>query len=67
MSDIVADRRVHPGTIAIRFLKAAPRTVLAVPAIIAIGSDRGMIGGLAIAAGLSGLALIFQWLHWRQE
>ncbi|WP_158266423.1 PH domain-containing protein [Allosphingosinicella deserti] len=65
MSNIVADRRVHPGTIAIRFLKAAPRTILAVPAIIAVASNRGVLGGLAVAAAVGLVALLFQWLHWR--
>ncbi|WP_165356565.1 PH domain-containing protein [Sphingosinicella sp. BN140058] len=64
MSDVAADRRIHPGAIALRFLRAAPRTVLAIPAAVAFASDRGLLGGLAVAAVIGAALLFGQWLHW---
>jgi putative membrane protein len=65
VSDVPADRRVHPGTIALRFLRDAPRTVLAIPAVLAFASDRGVMGALGLAAVVAVVALVFQWLQWR--
>jgi len=60
----VADRHVHPGTIALRFLKELPSTALALPAMLAFTSDIGiariLLVGVAIALGLA----LVNWLAW---
>ncbi|MGZ8998484.1 MAG: PH domain-containing protein, partial [Allosphingosinicella sp.] len=59
-----ADRHVHPGTIALRFLKELPSTVLALPASLAIISDIGIARILLVGAVLAvGMALL-NWLAW---
>lgn len=62
---IVADRRVHPGTIAIKFLKDAPRTVIGIPAVLALTSEIGW--GALLLLALSAVILIagLEWLSWR--
>lgn len=59
-----ADRRVHPGTIFLRFLKEAPSTVLALPAALAVISDAGIGRALAVAGAIAAAAIFFQWLAW---
>ncbi|HEX6374758.1 MAG TPA: PH domain-containing protein [Allosphingosinicella sp.] len=67
MSDAaIADRRLHPGTIALRFVKEAPSTLLALPAALAFTSRTGLTGALFLAAGLAGLLLLVKWLAWRR-
>jgi putative membrane protein len=61
-----ADRRLHPATIALRFVKEAPSTILAIPAGLAFASRSGLSGALAIAAALAGLLLAVKWLAWRR-
>jgi putative membrane protein len=61
-----AERRLHPGTIALRFLKEAPSTLLALPAGLAFASRSGLSGALALAALLGGLLLLAKWLAWRR-
>jgi putative membrane protein len=66
IGETVADRRLHPGTIAIRFLKEAPRTLIGLPAVLALMSDVGW-GMIALLAALSVLVLGFtQWVGWRR-
>ena len=62
----VADRRVHPGTVALRFLKDLPQTLIGLPALFALISDTGWLYVLPVAF-LAVLLLIFvQWLSWRR-
>jgi putative membrane protein len=61
-----ADRRLHPATIALRFVKEAPSTILALPAGLAFASRSGLSGALAIAAALAALLLAVKWLAWRR-
>ncbi len=61
-----ADRRLHPGTIALRFVKEAPQTLLALPAALAFSSRTGLSGALYLAAGLAVLLLAAKWLVWRR-
>lgn len=61
-----ADRRLHPATIALRFVKEAPSTILALPAGLAFASRSGIGGALAIAALLAVLLLGVKWLAWRR-
>jgi putative membrane protein len=61
-----ADRRLHPGTIALRFVKEAPSTLLALPAGLAFASRSGLSGALVLAASLAALLLAVKWLAWRR-
>jgi len=59
-----AGRRLHPGTIALRFIKEAPSTVIALPAGLAFLSDAGLVRALYWVALLGGVLLFFNWLAW---
>lgn len=61
-----ADRRLHPATIALRYVKEAPSTILALPAGLAFASRSGLSGALVLAAVLAGLLLLVKWLAWRR-
>lgn len=61
-----ADRHLHPGTIALRFIKEAPQTLLALPAALAFSSRSGLTGALYLAAGLAIALLAAKWLVWRR-
>ncbi|MET1110628.1 MAG: PH domain-containing protein [Allosphingosinicella sp.] len=61
-----ADRRLHPGTIALRFIKEAPQTILAIPAAMAFSSKSGLTNALYLAAGLGLVLLALKWLVWRR-
>jgi putative membrane protein len=61
-----ADRRLHPGTIALRFVKEAPQTLLALPAALAFSSRGGLSGALYLAAALGAVLLAAKWLAWRR-
>ncbi|HEX8624304.1 MAG TPA: PH domain-containing protein [Allosphingosinicella sp.] len=61
-----ADRRLHPGTIFLRFVKEAPQTILALPAVLAFSSRSGLTGALYLAAGLGLVLLAVKWLVWRR-
>lgn len=60
----VADRRVHPATVPLHFLKSAPSLLLGLPAALAVMSDRNLpqVTGVALAVG--GVALFAYWLSW---
>ncbi|HYG47327.1 MAG TPA: PH domain-containing protein [Allosphingosinicella sp.] len=60
-----ADRRLHPGTIALRLVKEAPQ-MLALPAALAFSSRTGLSGALYLAAALALVLLAAKWLAWRQ-
>lgn len=65
MSDF-EPKRVHPGTIAIDFLRRAPQTVIGLPAIAGWSAGRG-IGWILLAAAVVGaVVLFFAWLSWRR-
>jgi putative membrane protein len=61
-----ADRRLHPGTIALRFIKEAPQTLFALPAALAFSSKTGLTSALYLAAGLGIVLLAAKWLVWRR-
>jgi putative membrane protein len=61
----VADRRVHPGTILLRFVREAPSVVFGLPAALAIFSKRGIGVALLVAAVIGGIMIVMQWLRWR--
>lgn len=67
MSDgAAADRRLHPATIALRFVKEGPSTILALPAGLAFASKSGLSGALVLAAAFAGLLLLAKWVGWRR-
>lgn len=59
-------KRVHPGTIAIGFLRKAPQNVLALPVFAGWMSGRGLGWALLIAVVVSAISLAFVWLNWRR-
>jgi putative membrane protein len=61
-----ADRRLHPGTIFLRFIKEAPQTMVALPAALAFSSKTGLNGALYGAAALGAALLAVKWLVWRR-
>ncbi|WP_343519001.1 PH domain-containing protein [Sphingomonas sp.] len=62
----IGARRVHPGTIAIDFLRRAPQTVIGLPAIAGWSSGRGLGWILLAAAVVGAMTLFFTWLGWRR-
>ncbi len=61
-----AERRLHPATIVLGFVKEAPQTILALPAGLAFASRSGLTGALFLAAALAALLLGVKWLAWRR-
>ena len=62
----VADRRVHPGTVALRFLKDLPQTIIGLPALFALMSDTGWLYVIPIALVAMIVLVLVQWLAWRR-
>ena len=62
--ETIADRRVHPGTIALRFAREVPSTVLALPAAFAFISKTSIPTVLGIAAAIAVLMLLINWIAW---
>lgn len=60
----IADRRVHPGTVALRFLKDLPQTLIGLPALFALISDTGWTYVLLIGLVAAILLILVQWLSW---
>jgi putative membrane protein len=59
-----ADRRVHPATVGLRFLKDLPQTMIGLPALFALMSDTGWLYVVPIAAaGVAFIGLV-EWLRW---
>jgi putative membrane protein len=59
-------KRVHPGTIAIDFLRRAPQTVIGLPAIAGYTSGRSIGWILLAAAVLGAVMLAITWVGWRR-
>lgn len=64
--DTIADRRVHPATVPLRFVKEAPQTLLGIPAGYAFISDVGLYQVLGFAGLVALVAILYQWLAWRR-
>lgn len=62
----VADRRLHPGTALIGFIKGLPQTVVILPLIATRASGMGWHMLVPIAAGAAALLALLAWLRWRQ-
>jgi putative membrane protein len=68
MEQTLADRRLHPATLFIRFLKKAPQFVLGMPALIGISSKADIRFILLIAAAGAAVsfgAALLSWLRFR--
>jgi putative membrane protein len=63
-AETVADRRVHPGTIIIRFVKEMPSTVVALPAALTFMSNHGLSRFFYYAALIGVMLIFFNWLAW---
>jgi putative membrane protein len=64
MEGTLADRRLHPATLFIRFLKKAPQFVLGLPAVIGFSSKAGIGFILLVALGGAALSFGFALLSW---
>jgi putative membrane protein len=64
MAETVADRRLHPSTLFIRFVKQAPEFLVGLPALISFASNFGVGRFLAIAAVGGSLSFGFSLLAW---
>ena len=60
-----ADRRVHPATVPLRFLKEAPSALLGLPAGFAFLRDEGLGAVLGFALVVAAGFLVYHWLAWR--
>lgn len=64
--ETVADRRVHPATVPLRFLKEVPSNLIGLPAVLAVVSDIGWASILLFAVGVAGVTILVNWLSWRR-
>ena len=62
--ETLADRRLHPGTLFIRFIRQVPEYVVGAPALIALASDAGIGRILLIALAGALIALVATLLTW---
>lgn len=63
---VAADRRLHPSSLAMRFVKNVPQFALGLPALISYSSDAGTPLVFALVAAGAGFALAAAWLSWRR-
>ena len=63
--EIVADRRVHPGSIILRFIKEAPSVVFGLPAAFAYFSKSSLWLILMVAGSIGAVVIFLNWLGWR--
>jgi putative membrane protein len=64
MADTAADRRLHPSTLFIRFIKQAPEFLVGLPAVISFASDFGVARFLGIAVAGAAVSFGFSLLAW---
>ena len=64
--DEVADRRLHPGTALIGFIKGLPQTVVILPLVATRAGGLGWHMVLPVAAAAAALLGLLAWLRWRQ-
>lgn len=62
---VIADRRLHPGTMLLRLLKALPQTLLVFPAILTMASDIGWRYFLPLAVASLAVSGLLRWITWR--
>ncbi len=64
MSDTVADRRLHPASMIVSWLRELPQTVIGIPAALAFIGNVGIATALLAAAFFAAVLLFFSWLRW---
>ncbi|HEX8215688.1 MAG TPA: PH domain-containing protein, partial [Allosphingosinicella sp.] len=64
--EIVADRRLHPATFLTRTIRALPRYVVGLPAVVGLTSDTDFGILLLIALGGAAVAAAGAYLFWRR-
>jgi putative membrane protein len=57
-------RRLHPGTIIVRFLKDAPQQVIGAPALLAFFSDAGIKRALFYILAFAAISISFRAIAW---
>jgi putative membrane protein len=57
-------RRLHPGTILVRFLKDAPQQVIGAPALLAIFSDAGIERAIFYILAFAAVSISFRAIAW---
>ncbi len=60
----VADQRLHPGTMALRWLAEAPQTIIGLPVLAGIASDIGIGAVVLIMIAIGLVTLGFAYLRW---
>jgi putative membrane protein len=65
-SDTIADRRLHPATMALRWLAEAPQTIIGLPALFAFMSDMGIGRALLVMLGVALITLVLAGLRWHR-
>ena len=66
MSGEGAPRRLHPGTILLRFVREAPSAVIPLVAAIGFARKGGFGWALLLAAAVAAVMLLLGWLGWRR-
>lgn len=64
--DDIADRRLHPGTALIGFIKGLPQTVVILPLVATRAGGLSWAMLLPIAALAAAVLALLAWLRWRQ-
>lgn len=64
IADTVANRRVHPATVPLRFLKDAPSMVLGLPAAYTVASRGSLSSALLIAVVVAAAAILLNAVAW---
>jgi putative membrane protein len=64
--DVVADRRLHPATFLTRTIRALPRYVVGLPAVVGLTSDTDLGILLLLALGGAAVAAAGAYLFWRR-
>lgn len=62
----VADKRLHPGTMALRWLAEAPQTIIGLPVVFGFMSDIGIGRTVLIMLGFAGVTLLFAAIRWHR-
>lgn len=62
----VADKRLHPGTMALRWLAEAPQTIIGLPVIFGVTSDVGIGWTLFIMFGFAMITLFIAAIRWHR-
>lgn len=59
-----ADRRLHPLSMIVAWVREVPQTVIGIPAVIAFTSNAGIGPAILLGLAFAGLNLLFAWMRW---